>query len=198
MSDRESSLSEPETLESTQSAGQILNSARKSYEISVEEVAKSLNLSTDAIKALEQDRHELLPGSTFVKGYIRSYANLLDLDPDAVLANVDIAPEKLGEMPAARGPIKIKHKTKKKKGKGGKGKFIFKSFMFIVLLAGLVLFGLNQYSNMDKEKVAEFLKLPSLGSSTGSDQDGDEIVFPDTGSTETGAGQKKEALIRIE
>jgi len=63
--------------------GELLSTARISWGLTVEEVAHHLNLCVDTIHALEQDDYSQLPGYTFVKGYVRSYAKLLKLDEEA-------------------------------------------------------------------------------------------------------------------
>jgi cytoskeleton protein RodZ len=52
----------------------------------VAEVARQLRLSTRQIEALEADDHASLPGKTFLRGFLRNYAKLLQLDPEPLLA----------------------------------------------------------------------------------------------------------------
>lgn len=66
--------------------GKILCSAREQLGFSAEEVAELLNLSTSQIYALENDDFGSLPGSTYVRGYLRSYAQVLELPPEDILA----------------------------------------------------------------------------------------------------------------
>ncbi|MGI9303116.1 MAG: helix-turn-helix domain-containing protein [Gammaproteobacteria bacterium] len=47
-----------------------------------EDVASHLHLSTSIVAAIEENRFTDLPEPTYVKGYLRSYAQLLGLDPD--------------------------------------------------------------------------------------------------------------------
>ncbi len=49
------------------------------------EAAGRLRISPAQLQALEEDRYADLPGPTFVRGYLRNYARLLALDPEAVL-----------------------------------------------------------------------------------------------------------------
>lgn len=71
----------------SKSSSDILTQARKSKQLSVEEVASELNLSTSVVRALESDNWEALPEATYVRGYVRSYANFLGLDVEEVLMN---------------------------------------------------------------------------------------------------------------
>ncbi len=191
---------EPEPLVLIETAGKILSSARIHHDLSVQDVAKTLNLSVNTINALEQDEYEHLPGYTFAKGYIRSYANFLGLDPDAIIATADLEPEGLSQIPTSRAARKLKSRAQGKSKKAG-GLF-FKTLFTIVLLAALVLFGLNQLSNLDMDKLAVFLKLPTAEKSGNLTENGNEIVFPRIGNSAENAGGestgKKEALLRIE
>jgi len=71
---------------SASSPGRMLAEARKGLHLSVDDVASKLRLTPRQIEALEADEYAKLPGATFVRGFIRSYAKLLHLDPEAVLA----------------------------------------------------------------------------------------------------------------
>lgn len=61
--------------------GALLRRAREDRGWSVAEVAGKLHLTESAIVNLETDHYDELPGVTFVRGYIRSYAKLVELDP---------------------------------------------------------------------------------------------------------------------
>ena len=76
-----------EQLEQPPGSGSVLAAARKSQNRTVEEIADELNLSVSQIKTIELDQTEGLPEPTYVRGYIRSYAKLLNLDPEKVLGN---------------------------------------------------------------------------------------------------------------
>lgn len=65
--------------------GSLLLAQRETLELSLQHVADELNLTMHYVRALESDSYDKLPGDVFVKGYIRSYARLLGLDPDQML-----------------------------------------------------------------------------------------------------------------
>lgn len=67
------------------SPGRMLRAERESREWSVQQVANDLHLTMHYVSALEADEFDKLPGDVFVRGYMRSYALLLGLDPDEVL-----------------------------------------------------------------------------------------------------------------
>jgi cytoskeleton protein RodZ len=65
--------------------GSVLRMERESLGVTVREVADTLNLSMTVVQSLEDDDYRRLPGTVFVRGYIRAYARLLDLDPAPLL-----------------------------------------------------------------------------------------------------------------
>ena len=58
--------------------GARLSTARESLAMSVDQVAKDLNLPPEYIETLEQGSLEGLPSMVFARGYIRAYAKLLN------------------------------------------------------------------------------------------------------------------------
>ena len=66
--------------------GSRLCQARVALGLSREEVAQRLHLSLRQVLALESDDYANLPGSTYVRGYLRAYANLVALKSDTILA----------------------------------------------------------------------------------------------------------------
>jgi len=69
----------------TDSVGAILKTGREERGLSIAEVAQSLKFAPRQIEALEQERFDLLPGGTFARGMVRSYARLLKLPPEPLL-----------------------------------------------------------------------------------------------------------------
>jgi cytoskeleton protein RodZ len=70
--------------------GRRLAEARAARNLSVAEVAQQLKLSASQVEALEADAYDHLPGPVFVRGFVRNYARLLDLDADELLALADL------------------------------------------------------------------------------------------------------------
>jgi cytoskeleton protein RodZ len=74
----------------TASVGAWLRSAREAAGLSEDGVAQQLKLAPRQVRAIEEDDFALLPGRTFVRGFVRNYARLVHLDPDAVVAALPI------------------------------------------------------------------------------------------------------------
>jgi type IV pilus assembly protein PilF len=66
-------------------AGALLVAAREASGLSIDAVAQQLKLAPRQVRALEEGDYDHLPGRTFVRGFLKSYARLLRLDPDEVL-----------------------------------------------------------------------------------------------------------------
>ena len=66
--------------------GRELAAARASCGLSIADVARQIKLAPAQVEALEAGRFERLPGTVFVRGFIRNYARLVKLDPEALLA----------------------------------------------------------------------------------------------------------------
>ncbi len=71
------------------SPGEQLRKTRQGYRWSVEDVAANLNLTANVVRALESGNHEELPEAIFVRGYLRAYARLMEIDESAVLTDAD-------------------------------------------------------------------------------------------------------------
>jgi len=63
------------------SVGKALREAREQLGLSVNDVANRIKFAARQIEALEADDYAQLPEAAFVRGFVRSYARLLELDP---------------------------------------------------------------------------------------------------------------------
>ena len=68
--------------------GEALGNRRRSLGLSVEDVAARLKYMPRQMQALEAGRFDRLPGSSFTRGIIRSYARVLDIDAEPLLARL--------------------------------------------------------------------------------------------------------------
>lgn len=71
------------------SVGGRLRQAREAAGLSVGDVAGSLKFSPRQIEALEGGDFAALHGATLIRGFVRSYARLLKLDTDGMLAQLE-------------------------------------------------------------------------------------------------------------
>jgi cytoskeleton protein RodZ len=76
------------TAASVTGVGRELAAAREAQGLALADVAQQLKFAPRQLKALEQEHFAALPGATFAKGMVRSYARLLKLDPEPLLQRV--------------------------------------------------------------------------------------------------------------
>ena len=70
------------------SPGQALAAARAGLKLSVADVSQQIKYGVRQIAAIEADDYAKLPGTTFVRGMIRSYAKLVQIDAEPLLAEL--------------------------------------------------------------------------------------------------------------
>jgi cytoskeleton protein RodZ len=94
--------------------GVVLREAREAAGLSIDAVAQQLKLHPRQVQALEEGRHDVLPGRTFVRGFLRNYARALQLDPERLLAMLpDAAPESLGTTAHNMGEIRFENEPRR-------------------------------------------------------------------------------------
>ena len=67
-------------------AAQVLREAREKRRMSLEEVAQITRIPLRTLQALEEERQADLPGSVFLRGFLRAYAVAVKISPDEILA----------------------------------------------------------------------------------------------------------------
>lgn len=68
------------------SPGTELARRREELNLTVEQVAAHLNLAPRQIEAIEADNFDALPGMAIARGFVRSYAKVVGIDADPLLA----------------------------------------------------------------------------------------------------------------
>lgn len=74
---------------SAPSYGARLASERQNAGLGITDVAASLRLHPNQVRAIEQEDLARLPAPAYVRGFIRSYARLLNIDPAPLLADLN-------------------------------------------------------------------------------------------------------------
>jgi len=75
--------------ENNESIGSKLREARERKGLSAETVSRETMLTLRYVQALETDDFDALPGTAFVRGYVRRYAELVGLNADELIASFD-------------------------------------------------------------------------------------------------------------
>lgn len=71
--------------------GAVLAAAREAAGLTRPDVAGQMRISLRQLEAIESDRYQELPGAVFVRGFVRNYARLLNLDPAPLLQALEPA-----------------------------------------------------------------------------------------------------------
>ncbi|MDR0218759.1 MAG: cytoskeleton protein RodZ [Enterobacteriaceae bacterium] len=71
-------------------AGQILRQAREKFELSQQTVADRLCLKVSTVRDIEEDNVPDNVGPTFLRGYVRAYAKLVQVSESEILAVLDV------------------------------------------------------------------------------------------------------------
>ncbi len=69
--------------------GSQLRQAREAMGLKVADIAKTLKLGQRQVEALENGQWDGLPGTTFIRGFVRNYARLVQLDPVTLVGQLD-------------------------------------------------------------------------------------------------------------
>ncbi len=64
--------------------GELLRETRQQYGTTVEQVGATLRIRPAFLQAIEDDRHDRLPGPVYALGFVRTYADYLGLDGEAI------------------------------------------------------------------------------------------------------------------
>jgi cytoskeleton protein RodZ len=67
-----------------ESPGRYLKTERESRNLSLRDVFKSTRINERLLKAIEEDKYELLSSPVYVKGFLDTYARYLGLDPNDI------------------------------------------------------------------------------------------------------------------
>ncbi len=127
-----------------QTAGAQLSAARAQLGLSVQQVADQLKLSQRQILALENNQFDDLPKMVIVRGFVRSYAKLLKLDPLTVINSLpsesgatgletDLRPTLATPFMESRTPFLGRQDTNNRKYLIGAALLAFGAVIFIAL-----------------------------------------------------------------
>lgn len=65
--------------------GEYLRSIREQNKIPLSTVAQHLKIKPEMVQALETNQFDVFPAPAYVKGFLKNYATLLEIDPEPIL-----------------------------------------------------------------------------------------------------------------
>src|SRR5258707_4433560 len=78
--------------------GAMLREARMRERIDISEIEARTKIRAKYLRALENEEWDLLPGPTYVKSFLRTYAEALDLDAKLLVDEYKLRHERLSEV----------------------------------------------------------------------------------------------------
>jgi cytoskeleton protein RodZ len=88
-----------------ESFGEYLRTIREQKGKSLEQLSESTKIALSNLESLERDRFDLLPPRVFVKGFVRSYAQEVGLNPDETITKFDRATQSEIELESAEDSV---------------------------------------------------------------------------------------------
>ncbi|HYX76467.1 MAG TPA: helix-turn-helix domain-containing protein, partial [Gaiellaceae bacterium] len=87
--------------------GSSLRTAREHRQLQLSDVERATNIRSKYLAALEDEQFDVLPGTAYVKGFLRTYADFLGLDGTTFVEefNERYAP---AELPEATAPVRVR------------------------------------------------------------------------------------------
>ena len=78
--------------------GSQLRAAREAHSLTLEQVFKATRIKVSYLEAIEANQFQALPGPVQARGFVRSYANFLDLDGEHLASGLDAEKEPQPEV----------------------------------------------------------------------------------------------------
>ncbi|MFD0912837.1 helix-turn-helix domain-containing protein [Methylophilus luteus] len=148
--------------------GNVLKAARETQGLSIHEVSSHLRLGPKQIQAIEQDDFDKLPQPSIVRGFIRNYAKLLNIDVTPVLAAYQrIVPS------TAPLPLSVRSNASPsvidKPARTIRPQRILTFFIFLILAAILAYFYINHIKPQALKNASLALDVDEISETTGQD-----------------------------
>lgn len=171
--------------------GELLKSERIKKDLTVQDIAYALKLNSKIIAAIENGNLDQLPAKTFVRGFVKSYADYLKIDSEVVLRQFQEEMGSTRPLPKRPPPIatdevttkKIEHTPNEKitlETKFNKNHIL--AFVVVFVLILLIAFVNNKINDYKNESVASINKA-SLPEHATSQPNTDSLVPPVQNST---------------
>ncbi|MHA7963099.1 RodZ domain-containing protein [Paenibacillus sp. CAU 1782] len=137
--------------------GALLRKAREERGLSLEDIQELTKIRKRYLEAIESGDYRVLPGTFYVRAFVKNYSEAVGLDPDEVLRlyqhEVPAAPvEQNAEPIPARKPRRIKAQTSDRLGRFG---FNLLMWSFLILIVILIWFYVINKDDTDTNKLEE-------------------------------------------
>jgi cytoskeleton protein RodZ len=159
--------------------GTTLREARMRARIDISEIESETKIRAKYLRALENEEWDLLPGPTFVKSFLRTYADALGLDGKLLIEEYKLRHERLSDVELQ--PITpLGQRDRSRRPRAGVPRGWIVAFVVVGLLAAL--YAVGRHDNNDNG-----------GSPSGNNVQTTPPTSSGTGGTEAGSSSKKKA-----
>jgi cytoskeleton protein RodZ len=117
--------------------GETLREARMRERIDVSEIEAQTKIRAKYLRALENEEWDLLPGPTFVKSFLRTYATALGLDGKTLVEEYRLSFERPSEPPEPI--VSSPRKVRVPRGSGGPARGPSRGYIALVGIVGVVI-----------------------------------------------------------
>jgi hypothetical protein len=122
--------------------GSTLREARMRARIDISEIESETKIRAKYLRALENEEWDLLPGPTYVKSFLRTYADALGLDGKLLIEEYKLRHERLSDVELQPiTPLGQRERRRAPRASFGRGWLI--AVVVVALLAALYFLGIN-------------------------------------------------------
>src|SRR3954468_10164503 len=127
--------------------GETLRETRMRRRIDMAEVEAATKIRAKYLRALENEEWDLLPGPTFVKSFLRTYAEALGLDARLLLEEYKLRHGRLSEQELLPIAPPGNRRDKQRRGPPGVGRDVAVAVLVVALVGLLIILGNNSDDN---------------------------------------------------
>src|SRR4051794_4750849 len=123
--------------------GTALREARMRARIDISEIEAETKIRAKYLRALENEEWDLLPGPTYVKSFLRTYADALGLDGKLLIEEYKLRHERLSDVelqPIAPRSARERDR-RRRRGAPGAGRDVAVAILVGAIVAGLIPLG---------------------------------------------------------
>lgn len=136
--------------------GVLLRLAREAKGLSVLDIAQTLKLGARQVEALESGNWQILPGNTFVRGFVRNYARIVQIDSAPLMGLLEGVLAKPVSNLAINEPS-LSHIPQAGRSVSGRDRMVMLAGLFLVVLAALAYFLLANNLTVWRDSLQGFL-----------------------------------------
>jgi cytoskeletal protein RodZ len=170
--------------------GDLLKKAREQKGYSLDDIQEMTKIRKRYLEAIEDGNYKVLPGSFYLRAFVKNYSETVGLDAEEVLRlyQKDI-PTPVRETVAEQPMLKPRRASSQTSDRIGKWGFRLLMWSFIAVIAVVVyMFAINKDSNRDNQTLDDGTRItdrnqPSAGDESNSST-GDNGGSPETAPTE--------------